>query len=193
MELNFIDKMLYLKNYIVDIINSKIFSYNAIISDGEKNNKLKFMMNLYNIGICSNSHFREKKVVLKYCGKRKFIIGFNTTSHWNINNKITNICENFNFENKIKHKFPNFIENVFLVKNNGKKHNIIEELNECIMYDDNTIKFGDIAKICGIKNVRYVEIEYVKKFKKYVKNIDYFEYENKDVGILNEIFDENTE
>jgi hypothetical protein len=191
MNLNLIDKISYFKNYVIDVINSKIISYNKIIENGRKNNNFRFMMNLYNIGICNNSCFDEKKVVLKYYGKRKFIIGLLTSSYWNINDVVSNICENFNCENKIKPKFPNFIENVYLIDQEENNINIIDELNECIDYNNNMITFKEIAELHDFKNISCVKIEYVKTFKKYTKNIEFIEYENKDVSILNNIFDEN--
>lgn len=193
MELNSVDKISYIKNYIIDVIHSKILSYETIVENDKKNRKFGFMMNLYNIGICNNSYFNEKKIVLKYSGIRKFIVGFSASSYWNINNVVSNICENFNYENKIQQQFPNFIENVYFIENNGNHVDITNEINECINYNDNIITFKEIAELCNAKNIFYVKIEYAKKFIKYTKNIDYHEYENKDVSILNNIFEMQNE
>lgn len=183
------EKIMYFKNYVANLLNSKFFSYDEILEHGKKNNKLKRMINFYRWKLCDEHVFSEKKLVIKYNGLKKFIVGINTMSYYQIISIIDNICSKNNYETKIKQKFPNFIENVYFVTQHDEPFNILEILNECIEHNNNKITFSDISEICSVKNIISIKIIYVQKFKKKEKNINYNDYKNTDISILNNVFD----
>ena len=184
------EKIMYFKNYVSDFLNSKFISYNEIIEDGKKNKELKRMINFYSWKLCDEYDFNEKKLVIKYNGVKKFIVGINAVSYYQIISIIYDICLNNNYETKIKQQFPNFIENVYFITQNDELINILDILNECIEYNNNEITFNDISEICSINNPISIKIIYVQKFKKKEKNINFDDYKNTDISILNNVFND---
>lgn len=192
MQITLSEKISYFKNYIKDLLNSKFFSYGEIIEHGKKNNNLKRTLNLfqiYQMFFYDNYNFNEKKLVIKYNGPKKFIVGIKAISHHQITKHINNICSKNDYETKMKQQFPDFIKDVFFMIHDENPISILNILNECIEYDNTKITFNDIAEICLAKNIISIKIIYVQKFKKKEKIIDYKEYKNDDVGILNNVFD----
>lgn len=188
MELSFKDKIMYYGKYIYDKINSHFFPYKTLLFNKKKDDNLKKNMNLYSYSLYYDKEFDRTKITVLYEGNKKFIASFFAGSYCEIEFMVQRIVTNNIYENKIKAQFPNFIENIYFLSKDEICNDITELINKCINYEDNTITFSEIAKICGVYKVIHIKIVYVQKFKKIEKILDYNVYRNNDIEMLNDIF-----
>lgn len=202
MDISCCDKIIYYWHYFKHKNSSK--KYKSIIvlnNDG----KIFFdATEMFNSKVLSQETFNEpKKVIFRCEDEKEFNVSFFAKSYVDIKNKIKIIIANFSsYSKKIKTVFPNFIENVYLIKDNENNNlnNTSEEeckidikniIDECIEYEKNAITFFDIALLLGekIESIKKLKIIYVKSFRKIEKEFNFTGYMNNDIEVLNLIYE----
>jgi hypothetical protein len=210
MEFSFYDKIKYYTKYLYDTYYLKMFPYKNVIiynntiettcinrCNNYYNNETR-RLNYISWGYDYSLDFPEKrKIVIDYSGNKEFNTTFFAESHEEINNIANEILKNNStFHKKIQTKFPNFIENVYFIKYNSNKDDdnnnleVTEIINNSIEYENNSITFNDIVSLVreNSNNIQTIRVVYVKMIKKFTKEFDFTEYKDKDIGILNEIY-----
>jgi hypothetical protein len=199
MEMSSCDKIKYWCESLADKIYKIFFSYkNAFIF---ANNKIyedsAYIMNS-KIHIFFEKMFNctfggKKRVFISYSGNKIFNVTIHASSNYEVKQKIKEIVKNYkNIHPKIKTNLPNFIENIYFI---GHDNNIIadvkEKIDDSIICDNNDITFVDIALISGVNsnNVKSIQIIYVEDFEKKTKEFNFNEYCDKDISILNLIYE----
>jgi hypothetical protein len=168
-----------------------------IVEDDNKYTDITDKLNSY----CeSNKYFgRPQKVIVNYTGEKEFNVSFKVQNYEDIKNLIDIILRNnSNYHPKIKTVFPNFIESIYFVKNNGGSNvpdsiDVKNFVDETLDFENNSITFLDIAFMLKInpREITSLKIVYVKDFKKSQKILNFSEYMNKDIEILNSIYTDN--
>jgi hypothetical protein len=203
MEVSCCDKISYFWHFLKYKYNSK--KYKSIIVM-HKNNIYIDIAPSFDYYLLNQEIFQEPKKVLFRCDDEKvFNVSFSVISYPEIKIKIKSIIKDYSgYSKKIKVAFPNFIENIYLIKskkntNPDNTDNTTEDIefdiknmvDECIDYEKNNITFYDIALLLGEKvaTISKIKIIYVKMFKKTSKEFNFAEYMNNDISVLNSIYE----
>jgi hypothetical protein len=207
MEVSCCDKLSYFLHYLKYRCSSKKYKSIIVI---DKNNTFRDIAESFNYYLSENETFQEPKKILFRCeDERVFNVSFSARTYAEIKMKMKLIIKDYsNYSKKIKVAFPNFIENIYLIKSNkneknDNKDNKTEEntedveidiknmIDECIDYEKNNITFYDVALLLGEKvaNISKIKIVYVKMFKKASKEFNFAEYMNNDISVLNSIYE----
>jgi hypothetical protein len=191
-DFTYYDIFKYYCSYLYDTYYLKMYPYkNVFIFDNSNNyNDDANIMNYISLGYEYDKIFPEKKrIVVSYSGNKEFYVSFYAQSYSGIKNIIDEILVNgSNYHNKIKTKFPDFIENINLIKKNTQeKLDIKHIIDKCISYDETQFTINDILIIVNEKkNTDSLNIVCVKKFRKVNKSLNIVECVDKDVSFLNE-------
>lgn len=200
MELTCCEKLTYYWHYLKYRCNLKRYKSVIIINNDKTSINIADMFN--NKSISDEKFNNPTKVIVNYVDEKEFIASFYSSSYKNIKQIIKKIAEDdSSYNKKLKTFFPNFIENIyFVIKNNDNNHeptneneiNIKNTINECLDYEKNNITFFDVALlVCDdIKKIDKIKVVYVKKFRKHRKEFNFSEYIDKDIEILNSIYED---
>lgn len=193
MDLTLSDKIKYYTKYLYDAYFLKLFPYkntiiynNNIDSYVNESQRLNYVSWGYNYSL----KFPEKRrIVIDYSGDKEFNTVFFAQSHNEINDITNKILKDVSlFHKKIKINFPNFIENVYLIKDSDVV-DVTEIINNSIDCKNN-ITFSDITLLAheNLDDIKNIKVIYVKMMKKYTKEFKFAEYRNIDIDILNDIY-----
>jgi hypothetical protein len=204
MDFSLYDKIKYYTKYLYDTYYLKLFPYKNVIiyNDNIEANCIDNCDYYYNDGTRRLNYISwgynysldfpdQRKIVVNYSGNKEFNTAFFVKSHGEINDKINNILKNDSlFHKKIQTKFPNFIENIYLINKNNDNIEVSEIINNSIEYEKNNITFFDIAFLAQTNpnNLKTIKVVYVKMIKKFTKEFDFTEYKDKDISVLNDIY-----
>jgi hypothetical protein len=191
MDLSVIEKATYYFNYLYDTYYLKLYPYKNVIIDNSPSDVDHKRMNYINWGYKMSLNFQEsKRVVVNYSGDIKFNTVLYAHSHNEINRKVNKILEN-NLDKKIKCKFPNIIVHVVFLLYTDESIDILNIINNSVECENNNITFNDILFLCNLsaQNIKSINVSFVKKMKTFKKEFNFEDYQYRDIGILNSVFD----